>query len=161
MRFQFLFIFAVLFALTGCSHSKTSPPETTPPPKEDDVLVQKELYSLMELMEFARENYVDADKVTYQKLFQGAMDGMLNALDPYSSYSSPEDFKLLMESSSGKFAGIGATVQKNKDGTTGIRKVIKGKPADLAGLRNGDIILSADGFLFQDKPLDECVGKLR
>ena len=115
----------------------------------------------MHLMEFVREHYVDADKVSYKNLIQGAMKGMLNNLDPHSNYESPRALKMTMEGSRGSFAGIGASVKKNDDGEVEIVKVISKHPADKAGLKNGDILLSADGFSFKDKNLDECISKLR
>ncbi|MBQ9772356.1 MAG: S41 family peptidase [Lentisphaeria bacterium] len=164
MKKLFLLALAVLFFCSACNTTKPEP-ENAPPKKtakeETDLDVQMELLTLMRLMEFVREHYVDGDKVTYKNLIQGAMKGVLNNLDPHSNYETPRDFSFSMAGSRGSFAGVGASVRKNDDGEVEIVKVIPRHPADKVGLKPGDVIISADGFDFKGKELDECVGKLR
>ena len=156
------FVLSLLIFCSACTSMKEEPQKKTETPKEEkESEVQIELLSLMQLMEFVREHYVDGDKVTYKQLIQGAMKGMLNNLDPHSNYESPRNFAFTMAGTRGSFAGIGATVRKNDDGEMEIVKVLSKHPADKAGLKKGDILLSADGFSFKDKNVDECVSKLR
>ena len=162
MKKLFLLALSVMIFCSACISTK---PETKAPEQdkkqETDLDVQTELLTLMRLMEFVREHHVDADKVTYRNLIQGAMKGVLNNLDPHSNYESPRDFAFTMDSSRGGFAGIGATVRKNDNDEFELVKILPKHPADKAGLKAGDIIVSADGFDFREKKLDECIGKLR
>ena len=162
MKKIFFFALSVLILCSACTGLKQEPPAPPKSPKEEkDIDVQIELLSLMQLMEFVREHHVDGDKITYKQLIQGAMKGMLNNLDPHSNYETPRNFAFTMAGSRGSFAGIGATVRKNEDGEMELVKILPKHPADKAGLKKGDVILSADGFLFKDKKLDECISKLR
>ena len=157
--------FLALSVMIFCSACTTTTPQKPVQPKkaaeEKDLDVQMELVALMQLMEFVREHYVDEDKVTYKQLIQGAMKGMLNNLDPHSNYETPQAYSLTMADTRGSFAGIGASVKKNDDGDMEISKVMPKHPADKAGLKAGDIIVSADGFQLHGKKLSECVSKLR
>lgn len=165
MKKLFLLALSVMIFCSACSTTESVKKESPTPKKtakeETDLDVQMELLTLMRLMEFVREKYVDADKVTYKQLIQGAMKGMLNNLDPHSNYETPRAFSFSMAGSRGSFAGIGATVRKNDNDEFELVKILPRHPADKAGLKKGDVLLSADGFSFRGKGLDECVGKLR
>lgn len=87
-------------------------------------------------------NYVDP--VDPDKLMEGAAAGMVNDLDPYTEYIPEEgmqDFRLL---TTGKYGGIGSLIRQ-KDDYVRIAQPYEGSPADKAGLKIGDKILSIDG----------------
>ena len=87
-------------------------------------------------------NYVDP--VDPDKLMEGAAAGMVNDLDPYTEYIPEEgmqDFELL---TTGKYGGIGSLIRQ-KDDYVRIAQPYEGSPADKAGLKIGDKILSIDG----------------
>lgn len=87
-------------------------------------------------------NYVDP--VDPDKLMSGAAEGMVRDLDPYTEYIPEEamsDFELL---TTGKYGGIGSIIRKKEDGVI-IAQPYQGSPADRAGLKIGDRILSIDG----------------
>ena len=65
--------------------------------------------------------------------------------DKYTVYYTPDECKNLLESTTGKFEGIGAVCRKNDDGTVEIMDAYEDAPAYAAGLRNGDIITTVDG----------------
>jgi carboxyl-terminal processing protease len=92
--------------------------------------------------ETLKENYykpLDVDK-----LENGAINGMLDALDdPYSDYMNVEEAKGFHQSISSSFEGIGAEIQE-KDGHIAIVSPIKGSPAEKAGLKPNDVILTVD-----------------
>ena len=129
---------ALLILCTACHSAKTEPEKHAgvQSPGElsskQEIELQMELLAFMKLLEFTREHYVDADKVSYKKLFQNAMKGLLNELDPYSNYETPEGFSRMMEDTRGSFAGIGATIRKVDDGIELI-KIQRGSPAEKAG----------------------------
>ncbi len=166
MKHLLLFSLALLLLGTGCNSGKTAQEENsaTPPKvqltKDQDMELQQELLAFMKLLEFTREHYVDENAVSYKKLFQGAMDGMLEHLDPYSRYQTPQNFSLSMDDTRGSFAGIGATIQKVDDGIK-LTKIQKGSPAEKAGLKAGDILLSIDKTSLKDLSLEDSIGKIR
>ncbi len=91
-----------------------------------------------------------------------AIKSMLRSLDPYTEYYPEENVKDLKEIYTGKFAGIGALIRYN----TKIKRVVidepyEGMPADLAGLKKGDIILSIDDSSMVDKNVSYVSSHLR
>lgn len=74
-----------------------------------------------------------------EQLIRPAIDGMLKSLDPYSSLLTKEEMNLLELHSVGQYVGIGVTVQKSRDQFV-ITQVFENSPAELAGIRPGDII---------------------
>ncbi|UCD09172.1 MAG: S41 family peptidase [Dehalococcoidales bacterium] len=114
-----------------------------------------------QVWEIIWEEYVDRDKLDASTLSQGAIEGLVEALDdPYSSYLSPESFELSMGGISGKFEGIGAYVGMRDDKIT-IIAPITGSPAEDAGVKAGDIILEVEGESVDDMTLNEVVLLIR
>lgn len=110
-------------------------------------------------MKLVKENYVEgADE---QKLVDGAIDGMMNALgDPFSSYMGPEVAQQFSEQIEGSFTGIGAEVSM-ENGNVTVVSPIKGSPAEKAGIKPKDILLSVNGESFEGLSLNEAVAKIR
>ncbi|MBQ6844991.1 MAG: PDZ domain-containing protein, partial [Agathobacter sp.] len=123
----------------------------------DQEMVEKidELYSYMNVY-----YYEDIDKET---IAESLYSGLLNSLeDPYSVYYTAEEYEDMMVSTSGTYCGIGAGVSQNL--TTmevTITKVYKGTPAEEAGLKDGDMILSVDGLEAVTVGVDELVQNIR
>ncbi|EHB54653.1 MULTISPECIES: S41 family peptidase [Paenibacillus] len=102
--------------------------------------------------------YKDVDR---SKLVDGAINGMMEALgDPYSNYMGEESAKQFTESIAGSFSGIGAEVS-SQDGNVVVVSPIKGSPADKAGIRAKDTILSVNGESLQGLDLNAAVAKIR
>ncbi|WP_025678660.1 S41 family peptidase [Paenibacillus massiliensis] len=102
--------------------------------------------------------YQDVDRT---KLVDGAIKGMMDALgDPYSSYMGKETAQQFEESIEGSFSGIGAEVS-SENGSVVIVSPIKGSPAEKAGLRAKDVILSVNGESLEGLNLNEAVSKIR
>nr|WP_277613957.1 S41 family peptidase [Neobacillus muris] len=101
------------------------------------------------------------EKVNKQKLINGAINGMVESLDdPYSDYMTQDEAKSFNSSISSSFEGIGAEIQE-KDGHIMIVSPIKGSPAEKAGLKPDDIILSVDGKSLQGMTSTEAVTIIR
>lgn len=90
--------------------------------------------------------YLYGEEVDEDSLIQGIYDGYMDDLgDPYSTYFDEEETKALMESTSGEFCGIGATMSQNaEDGTITVTEVYEDSPAEKAGMKEGDILVQVD-----------------
>ncbi|WP_066061446.1 S41 family peptidase [Neobacillus soli] len=96
-----------------------------------------------------------------KKLINGAINGMVEALDdPYSDYMSNEEATSFHSSISSSFEGIGAEIQE-KDGHIVIVSPIKGSPAEKAGLKPNDMIMSVDGKSLQGMNSTQAVTLIR
>jgi len=99
--------------------------------------------------------------VDVDKLSTAGVNGTLKSLnDPYTIYLSPKDAKALQEKMSGQFYGIGATLEKVKHDLV-ISSVIAGSPAEKAGLKSGDVIVTVDGKSTADEAVDVSVARIR
>src|SRR5208283_2470300 len=101
----------------------------------------KELTLFREVMGIVQKNYVK--DVSNKELIQGALNGMLQSLDPYSEYLNEEMFKELQEETTGQFGGLGIEITL-ENGILTILSPIEDTPAYKAGLKPGDKILKID-----------------
>jgi carboxyl-terminal processing protease len=103
------------------------------------------------------QDYVDKDQLDSDTLIQGAIKGMVEALDDtYTAYLDAETYQLSLRDLEGKFEGIGAYVAA-EDGQIVIIAPIADSPAERAGIRAGDIILEVDGRPTSGMSLAEAV----
>lgn len=93
-------------------------------------------------------------------LVNGALKGMLQDLDPHSTVLSQEEFKEMQESTSGEFFGIGIEITLENNQLTVVTP-IEDTPADKAGLKSGDYILSVGGRSTMEMTLQEAVTHIR
>lgn len=103
------------------------------------------------------------EKVDKNTMAEGIYKGLLQSLDdPYSVYYTKEEYTALMESSSGVYYGIGATVSSDvKTGVLSIVKPFVGGPAYEAGLLPGDILYKVNEEEVTGKDITEVVGKIK
>jgi carboxyl-terminal processing protease len=103
------------------------------------------------------------EEVDDKALAEGIYKGLLDSLgDPYSTYYTVEEYNALMESSSGIYCGIGATVSQNaKTGVISIVKPFVTGPAYEAGLLPGDIVYKVNGEEVTGQDLTEVVSKIK
>ena len=118
----------------------------------------KSLEAFSNVLNLVQENYVE--EVDNQKAIEGAIKGMLNTLDPHSSYMKPEDFKELQVETQGSFTGIGIEITM-KDNILTVVSPIEGTPAFAKGLKAGDKIVKIGEESTQDMSLMEAVKRLR
>lgn len=107
------------------------------------------------------EHFIEPDKIVDQQIMYGAIAGMTKSLgDPYTDFFDPKQAKVFQEELAGSFDGIGAEVGIKKEQLT-IVAPLKNTPAERAGLKAGDLILTIDGKSTQDMPVDEAVSLIR
>ena len=111
-----------------------------------------------DVLDIVEKNYVE--EVKTEDLIYGSIKGMLETLDPHSSFMTPDDFKELQVETKGVFSGIGIEIT-SKDGILTVVSPIEGTPAYKAGLKAGDRILKIDGKTTKNMSLTEAVKKLR
>jgi carboxyl-terminal processing protease len=133
-------------------------PVTTSSLAAADTTSYQELEKFMSVYERVKANYVD--KVDDHTLIKGAIDGMLAALDPHSSYVEASDFDQLKTTTDGNYGGLGLTVSI-EDGAVKVVAPTEDTPAWKAGIKAGDYITHINGELVYGLNLDEAVEKMR
>jgi carboxyl-terminal processing protease len=123
-----------------------------------DVNSYREIDQFVSVLERVKSEYVD--QVDDATLIRGAIDGMLNSLDPHSSYLDEAGFRSLMTTTEGNYGGLGLTVTM-EDGAVKVIAATRDTPADRAGVKTGDFITHIDGRLFYGGTLDEAVERMR
>jgi carboxyl-terminal processing protease len=116
------------------------------PSRDDEAreLVDSEL--LHEALRLIEERFVDRDAVDRETLTRGALRGLIDALgdDGHTVYLTPEQLEVEQDALEGRVTGIGVLVDR-RAGQSVVISVVDGSPADLAGLRSGDVLLTVDG----------------
>jgi len=109
---------------------------------------------------FRELNTFYVDEINPDKVIKTGIDNMLKTLDPYTVYfpeSDADDFRIL---TTGKYGGIGSLIRSGGDYTV-ISEVYKGFPADLAGIKAGDILKKVDGISLKGLSSDRVSEKLK
>lgn len=129
-------------------------------PREEapDALPVKEISALADVFERIKRAYVHP--VDDRVLLEGAMKGMVQQLDPHSSYLGPDALKQLREATDGEFGGVGLEVGLENNRPTVISP-IDGTPAAQAGIRPHDILISVDGRTLEGLPMEAIVTMMR
>jgi len=116
--------------------------------------------TLAEAMNIVTTSYIS--DVEPRVLFEGAMDGMVSKLDPYSGYTSPDEYNQFQQQLEGEFVGVGIVVNHDPDtGRLNIGEALIGKPAYMAGIRAGDAIVAIDGKETAQLTLRQAIGMIR
>ncbi len=111
-----------------------------------------------EVLEKIKTDYVD--DVNQSKIIDSAINGVLQSLDPYSAYMSPEIFKEMQTDTRGEFGGLGIEIGMEA-GVVKVISPIDDTPAALAGIKAGDYIVKIGGEQVQGKSLMEAVKLMR
>jgi carboxyl-terminal processing protease len=118
----------------------------------------KQLNLFGDVFQRVQEQYVE--EVTDKKLIESAISGMLQSLDPHSSYLSADSYKDMQVKTKGKFGGLGIEITM-EDGVVKVVSPIDDTPAAKAGMKSGDLIIGVDGESIRGLTINESVSKLR
>ena len=120
--------------------------------------IYKKIDLFGEVLEKINEEYVD--EINQSESMDSAINGLLQSLDPYSSYMSPEIFNEMKTETSGEFGGLGIEVGM-ESGVVKVISPIDDTPASRAGIKAGDYIVKIKDIQVQGKSLSEAVDLMR
>ena len=138
------FIFLSFFCLSSANSS------------EVDIYKKIDLFG--EVLEKINREYID--EINQSESMDSAINGLLQSLDPYSSYMSPEILEEMQTETSGEFGGLGIEVSMEA-GVVKVISPIDDTPASKAGLKAGDYIVKINNTQVQGKSLSEAVDLMR
>lgn len=144
---------------TACANSnQTSAPAEKPAANLKATDKYEYMKRFGKAFELVRTSYVR--DVTNDEIISGAIKGMLQNLDPHSSFLDKDEYKKILETTSGEFFGIGIEMASENNQLMVITP-IEDTPAYKAGLKAGDVILAIDGDLTQDMSTQEAASRIR
>ena len=144
-------LFIVAYFGAGCDWSRWA---TSPTEREFDLIE--------EAWQIILDDFVDSDELDLNKLSQGAIEGMIEALDdPYSDYFDAEHHALTQDELEGSFGGIGVKIKIDEEGQLTVVAPLVGSPAQREGIMPGDKILGVDGETTEGLSLTEAAFKVR
>ena len=123
---------------------------------ESDIYKKIDLFG--EVLEKINKEYVD--EINQSESMDSAINGLLQSLDPYSAYMSPEIFNEMQTETSGEFGGLGIEVSM-ESGVVKVISPIDDTPASKAGIKAGDYIVKINDVQVQGKTLSEAVDLMR
>ncbi len=141
-------IFITIFFLSNITSSFAE--------KVEDIYSKVDLFS--EVLDKVNKEYVD--EINQSEAMDAAINGVLQSLDPYSAYMSPEMFKEMQTETSGEFGGLGIEVSMEA-GVVKVISPIDNSPADRKGVKAGDYIVKIGNEQVQGKSLTEAVELMR
>lgn len=154
-----LFIF--MLTLCGCGVQAASTPSQQAVKKDqpkENMSKFDAARRFSQVLDIVQRHYVK--DVTQIDLINGAVKGMLQGLDPHSTFMTSDEYKEMQETTSGEFFGVGIEISM-ENGQVVVVTPIEDTPAFKAGLQPGDIILSIDGQPAQELSLQEVVSRIR
>ena len=123
-----------------------------------EIDIYKKIDLFGEVLEKINKEYVD--EINQSESMDSAINGLLQSLDPYSSYMSPEIFQEMQTETSGEFGGLGIEVSMEA-GVVKVISPIDDTPASKAGIKAGDYIVKINNIQVQGKSLSEAVDLMR
>ena len=139
------FLFSILLINTSSSSAN-----------EENIYKKIDLFS--EVLDKINKEYVE--EVNQSKAMDAAINGVLQSLDPYSAYMTPELYKSMQTETSGEFGGLGIEVGM-ESGVIKVISPIDNSPASEVGVKAGDYIVKINDIQVQGKSLSEAVDLMR
>lgn len=153
-RRSLVFILMIVLALAGWNLTV----RLSRPWAAETTTQYEELQLLTDVLSIVRKSYVE--QVPVKDLVYGAIDGMLTALDPHSSFLPPDMYKEMKIDTSGEFGGLGIEISV-RDGILTVVSPIEDTPAFKAGLQSGDQILKIEDRFTKDMGVMDAVKLMR
>ncbi len=153
-------LFLFLLVLCGCGAQAASAP-TAAVKKEaprENLNKFEAARRFSQVLDLVERNYVK--DVTQIELINAAVKGLLQGLDPHSTFKTADEYKEMQETTSGEFFGVGIEISL-ENGQVVVVTPIEDTPAFRAGVQPGDVILSIDGQPAQELSLQEVVSRIR
>ena len=152
--FQTIFFSFIVFFLCNIFSSSSIADKN----QKNALLPLEELIYFTQAFEKIREEYVE--EVNDKELLEMSIEGLLDALDPHSSYLDKTAFALLEEKSSGEFEGLGVYLNQKK-GALKVISPIDGSPAYKAGILSGDLIIKINNISVQSMSSSEVIEAMK
>ncbi len=127
-------------------------------PRRDPAQPYRSLDVLAEVLAYIQNSYVDETKE--RELVQGAVEGMLQRLDPYSILLRPDVYRAIRDETTGEFDGVGLEVSQVADGIVVVAPLAD-SPAERAGILAGDRIVAVDGAPTKEMPIGEATRRMK
>ena len=151
-KFVFLIIFSLFVTTLGFLPNNVSEAQSN----RQETYKQLNLFG--DVFQRVQEQYVE--EVTDKELIESAISGMLQSLDPHSSYLSAESYKDMQVKTKGTFGGLGIEITL-EDGVVKVVSPIDETPAALAGMQSGDLIIGINGESIRGLSINDAVSQLR
>ncbi len=155
LRFASLATAVAFLAAPALAQTKAADPKAAGGDKSE---LYQQLNLFGDVLERIRRDYVEP--VEEKQLIENAINGMLSALDPHSSYMNPKSYKDMQVQTKGEFGGLGIEVTMD-NGVIKVVSPIDDTPASKAGIQPGDLIFALDGEPVQGLTLQEAVERMR
>ncbi|MBU2755084.1 S41 family peptidase [Acidithiobacillus sp. CV18-2] len=126
--------------------------------EESQTIPLQEIQTFSQVFALIKSDYVDPS--SDQKLMQGAIAGMVHALDPHSAYLTPKEWKQMQVFTDGRFGGVGIEITPDH-GLLRVVTPIDGTPAARAGIHAGDLIIKINGKAVEGLGLQKAVDEMR
>ena len=151
-KFIFVIIFSLFVTTLGFLPNNVSKAQSN----RQETYKQLNLFG--DVFQRVQEQYVE--EVTDKELIESAISGMLQSLDPHSSYLSAESYKDMQVKTKGTFGGLGIEITM-EDGVVKVVSPIDETPAALAGMQSGDLIIGINGESIRGLSINDAVSQLR
>jgi len=152
----------VLFLVLSCTHLDSKEDKEKLEPRPYDDVVYEWTNTLGNILELAKTKHYRIDNP--EKAMINAINGFLTTLDPHSSFLDPKTYRMILETTSGEFFGIGIVIdatRKPKDRFLMVLDVIPDGPSEKIGLHQYDKIIEIDGKPLEGMTTEEATAKLR
>lgn len=157
-------LFFIAIICSGCAAQAASKAPVSPaePAKKEAAPENMSKFDaarrFSQVLDLVQRNYVK--DISQVELINAAVKGMLQGLDPHSTFMTPDEYKEMQETTSGEFFGVGIEISL-ENGQVIVVAPIEDTPAFKAGLQPGDVILSIDGQPAQELSLQDVVSRIR
>ena len=155
-KIRYALLGLLVLAVSGAGIAMVGFAESAPP--EGNAQLYKDLNLFGSVLARVRSEYVE--KPDDNKLIEDAINGMLMALDPHSTYMNGKEFREMQVQTRGEFGGLGIEVTM-ENGAIKVVAPIEDTPAAKAGLLSGDLIVALDKEPIEGLTLDQAVEKMR